>query len=373
MAKPATQQPAAPRAAAPAMDLAKVSPDRLKFDLQNPRLYDQHKSTDAEIIQYLIEHADLEELLQSISISGYIDFDPLIVMKEGQNYVVLEGNRRLAAVRLLRSKKLQEELNASVPSITAAKLQQTDSISVRAVKSRADARAYIGFKHINGPAKWDSLAKAQFAAQWLIDEKADIDQIARTFGDTHQTVRRLIFGFLVLKQAEANGFDESRRQSKRFSFSHLYTALTRPGYRSVLGLPENPADSPLKKNPIRPNHLDDLMTVMGWLYGDRENDQPPLIRSQNPDLNRLNNVLLVKVAQKVLYATRDLDRAVEHIEPKSQRFSDALINAAQMAQQAAGLVVEYDKDESLLDTAKSLSKNSDHLVTVMQQAVGKGR
>jgi len=45
----------------------------------------------------------------------------------------------------------------------------------------------------------------------------------------------------VLDQAkEARIFDISDRYpGKRFYFSHLYTALTRPGYRDFLGLSMN--------------------------------------------------------------------------------------------------------------------------------------
>src|ERR1035438_10451118 len=95
-------------------------------------------------------------------------------------------------------------------------------------------------KHINGPHKWDALAKARFAADWYKNEKdkgLTIAKIARRLGDNHDTVVRLVNGMFVLDQAaDAKIYDiQDRYPGKRFGFSHLYTALTRPGYREFLG------------------------------------------------------------------------------------------------------------------------------------------
>jgi hypothetical protein len=79
-------------------------------------------------------------------------------------------------------------------------------VRIRWVDNRAEARAFIGFKHINGPFKWDALAKAKYAAQWL-DDGGDISTISRTLGDNHNTVRRLVNGWFVLQQALEDGFD----------------------------------------------------------------------------------------------------------------------------------------------------------------------
>jgi hypothetical protein len=278
---------------------------------------------------------------------------------------VLEGNRRLGAVKLIRTPELQAELGVVIPTLEPAKLATLQKLLVREVASRTEARAFIGFKHINGPHKWDSLAKAKYAVSWLADN-GDIQVIARTLGDSYNTVRRLIFGWLVLKQAEDNGFDREQRTARRFSFSHLYTALARPGYRSFLGLSSDPSDTPLTPNPVAPDHLPALRELMTWLYGDRNQDTPALIQSQNPDLNKLNDVLQHPEAKRYLLARSNLDEAYQIIEPRSRRFADALIDAVQNAKEALSLVPEYDKDPSLLDNAKSLDRTARRLVRSME-------
>jgi len=338
--------------------------DTLRFDTNNPRFVDFDESERAEIIRFLYDEADLNELVQSISTSGFQTFEPLIVLREEDKLTVLEGNRRLGAVLLLSDPALQAQLSVTVPDIAPEHVPTLNPLLVREVGSRAEARAFIGFKHINGPHKWDSLAKAKYAAEWLSDG-GEIRELARTLGDTHNTVRRLVFGWLVLRQAEANGFDREQRTARRFAFSHLYTALARKGFRSYLGLSDDPADTPLTPDPITPDHVGRLREVMGWLYGNKDSDLPALVQSQNPDLNRLNDVLEHSEARQYVTTTRSLSQAYEVIAPRSRRFADSLIEAVRHAKDALSLASEYDGDPSLMDNARFLERTAKLLAKAM--------
>src|SRR5277367_5754345 len=78
----------------------------------------------------------------------------------------------------------------------------------------------------------------------------------------------------------------------KFAFSHLYTALTRPGYREFLGLPDEWRAEDPKPNPVPKNKLENLHKVMVWLYGSKKDEIEPIINSQNPDIKNLGAVLL---------------------------------------------------------------------------------
>lgn len=365
---PATTVPPAAAPAPRVGDTYDAPVDELRFDLENPRFVDFAARDQADVVRFLYEEADLNELIQSISASGFIRYEPLLVMREGACLTVLEGNRRLGAVLLLRSPELRTELRVTVPAMALEQLRTLDQLLVREVADRREARAFIGFKHINGPHKWDSLAKAKYAARW-IEDGGDIQEVARTLGDTHNTVRRLVFGWLVLQQAEANGFDREQRSARKFAFSHLYTALARPGYRSYIGLSDDPADTPLTANPVAPDRLADLRELMEWLYGNRAADRPALVRSQNPDLNHLNDVLQHGEARSYLVAGRGLAAAYEVIAPRNRRFADALIAAVQDAKEAMSLVTEYDRDPALLDNARVLERTAKRLAKNMEEEV----
>jgi hypothetical protein len=334
----------------------------LKFDTENPRFAGRTFANENEIIQCLYDEMDVDEVIRSILSSGYLNFEPLIVKKEGTNFIVLEGNRRLAALRLINDAALCKKLKIALPTIPHAKAVPA-KVRVWEVDNRNEARAFIGFKHINGPFRWDAYAKAQYAAKWLQDG-ADIDVISRTLGDTHNTVRRLVNGYFALDQAKAAGFDQTKTTNKRFAFSHLYTALTRGGYRDYLGLPEEDVSKPPKREPIPKENLKELSTVMTWLYG--QGDSKALIQSQNPDLNKLNEVLSHKEAKKMLLAKHDLNAAYERVEPPSHRFEDALLLASRQCEEAMKMSGHYDGDRTLLEVAENMQRTTKSLLVVMK-------
>lgn len=204
----------------------------LHFDRNNPRSGDREFSSEDEVIQYLTQNADVDELVTSMQSAGWVDFEPLIA--EQKTSVVLEGNRRLAALRLLSDEGTRTRLGYKIPNGGSIP-RLPDDVRVRWVKDRAEARSFIAFKHINGPFKWDALAKAKYAAQWLEEDK-NLDRVSKQIGDTHNTVLRLVNGWRVLEEATDEGFDVADITARRFNFSHLYTALARPNTRSFLGL-----------------------------------------------------------------------------------------------------------------------------------------
>lgn len=355
MAKPAERAPSAEQDA--------LAPDDLHFDPNNARFADPGSSDETEIIRELYDQADVDELIQSILSAGYIDFEPLIVLRTGN--IVLEGNRRLAALRLIANEDLRRKLKVVLPLIEDPKPLPA-KVRVLLVNERQDARGYIGFKHINGPHKWDALAKAKYAAQWYASG-GDINVISRTLGDNHNTVRRLVNGWLALEQALDDGFDLRHISKKRFAFSHLYTALTRSSVRDYLGLNVEDLSAPLQRNPVAPSKRTELQQLMSWLYGQEQKSEPTLIQSQNPNLNELSEVLAHPEAKAMLLARRDLRAAYERVEPPSSRFEEALMTAAKQCEDVLGLSGAYDGNGTLLKVAENMHRTVRALVTAMRR------
>jgi hypothetical protein len=359
--------------------IGKVPTDQLDFDSNNPRLIEDgiKNPTDADIIVSLSDSADLAEVVESIALNGYIDIEPIIGQKVGSRWRVLEGNRRLAAIRILQEPSLAKGTGITPPKISAEILKTLKEVTVYAVSSPDQAREYIGFKHINGPHKWEALAKARFAADWYKKEKSGgitIDKIARRLGDGHDTVVRLVNGMFVLDQArDAKLFDiKDRWPGKRFAFSHLYTALTRPGYRDFLGLGDEWRSGDPRPNPVPKKNLANLQQVLVWLYGSKPDGIKPVINSQNPDLKFLGAVLENPRARTMMLTRHDLREAYAQVERKGARFEGALVNAKQEVELALSQIVGYDPDDStLLEIGKELRDNSEQLYESMESILKK--
>ena len=354
----------------------KVRVDCLRLDRRNPRLTGRaHRYTDEEMIAELYRTAELDELLQSMSSNGYLDIEPLVVV-DGQNggdLVVLEGNRRLATIRLLCDPGLASRvrdvagLSPRIPTVPDSLRPTFEEVTVYRVASREQARPLIGFKHINGPQKWDAYAKALFAATWYKDEGVGLDEIARAIGDRHDTIKRMVSAVYVLDQASnMELFDIEDRFNKKFSFSHLYTSLSRSQFMEYLGLPSGWARYDPEPDPVPVENKDSLKQVLRWIYGSKSDNERPVVKRQNPDIKRLGEVLANPEAVHELTVTRSLDRAHSVAESVSARFAKSLVEARRNLLAALGSVRGYDgSDKSLLDISEDAKETADALNSSM--------
>ncbi|TIQ28747.1 MAG: hypothetical protein E5X48_31045 [Mesorhizobium sp.] len=352
-------------AAAPGLDpqITQVDPAKLKFDLRNFRMAEEEFGTENEVISHLIEEYDVNELVLSILTAGWLDYEPLIAERDG---TVIEGNRRLAALKLIADPELRKAVGYSLPKVDPENPNARPStIGVRYSDNRKAAYVYIGFKHINGPFKWDALAKAKFAADWVA-EGHDIELVGRTLGDSHNTVLRLVNGWNVLQRARAEGFDPAdATTSAPFPISHLYTALTRPDIRKYLGI-NTSAKEVIQPDAIDKEHTQNLLQLMSWLYGQRSKNEASIIKTQNPDLGNLVRVIAHDAAREELVANRDLAAAAELLTPSSERFEIVLRQAARACEDALAASKDYDGSPTLLDIVNNMGKTILTLRQAMQ-------
>lgn len=79
-----------------------IAVSELLRDRENPRLPEDPQGADqAGPLRYLNDEAVLEELIRSLNDNGFFEHEPLIAYddEELEGFVVLEGNRRLAALK----------------------------------------------------------------------------------------------------------------------------------------------------------------------------------------------------------------------------------------------------------------------------------
>ena len=252
------------------MNTAEISPMKvsdLTFDLKNPRLPEfdlTDNATETEVIKVLWEAMDVRELVMSIAASGFFSHEPLVVTQEGGKNVVIEGNRRLAAVKVLLDPSLIE-MEVDLPEITEDDKEALQKLpTVRG--TREDAWRYLGFKHVNGPAKWSSYAKSRYIADVHRNFSIKLEDIAKQIGDTHRTVQRLFRGLMVIEQAERmEVFRREDRWHNHFSFSHLYTGIGYDGISAFIGLrPETDEDPEPVHRQIRRTNSVNFVSMDVW-------------------------------------------------------------------------------------------------------------
>ena len=120
---------------------------RLHLDPENPRLPEEVQGkSEADVLQHLFDHFDLEEIADPMGKNGYFDEEPLVVVpqkipsnllpkagirespeyrafiKKGDTqFTVVEGNRRLATAMILEDAALRHKLRVrSWPEVSSA-------------------------------------------------------------------------------------------------------------------------------------------------------------------------------------------------------------------------------------------------------------
>ncbi|NKC14579.1 MAG: hypothetical protein GKR94_21075 [Gammaproteobacteria bacterium] len=348
-----------------------AAPFDLLFDPQNPHIVefaDAERMTQAELAKVLWENMSIDELMMSIAAGGYFTYEPLIVTRSGGDATVIEGNRRLAALKFLLDPDLCKQVGvAKVPTLSPERRQELKKVPV-VWTTRKKAWQYIGFKHVNGPVKWDSYPKAQYIARIKNEFGVPLDEIADQIGDRHGTVQRLYRALMVIEQAESEGvFERERRYKGHFSFSHLYTGLDYEGISSFIELS---AASSETKDPVPKKNLKELGELCVWLYGDRTLDRLPIVQSQNPHLRQLDEVVRSKSALMALREGMPLSIALEVSYGDETVFRRSLVQAKDALQKGrATLSTGFDGNPDLLDLAHQIADLSYDLSEEMERKV----
>ncbi|WP_431293409.1 ParB/Srx family N-terminal domain-containing protein [Pedobacter sp. P26] len=81
----------------------KLQVKSLKLDDENPRLsgFGSSKPTQNQVVEYMLEYEKVIQLAKDIAKMGFLPNEEPIVFKENNRYVVVEGNRRVTACKVL--------------------------------------------------------------------------------------------------------------------------------------------------------------------------------------------------------------------------------------------------------------------------------
>lgn len=156
----------------------------LEFDHQNPRLPEWVERDEQKIFEHILEYYALDELIDSFLDNGYFEAERLIVIESEftpGNYIVVEGNRRLAALKYLK-----EQFDATPDSVQVIPKDLSDELShipCLIVQSREEINTYLAYRHIGGMKTWGAEAKARFVLRMTKEliAKGDSDPF-RTIG-----------------------------------------------------------------------------------------------------------------------------------------------------------------------------------------------
>lgn len=171
----------------------RLSVSGLQLDQRNARLsWDRDDRSQREIVQYLFEHEDALTIARSVARHGYFANEPLLAAKENEMHIVLEGNRRLAALKALRSPDLLEgtyknRVNRLLQDSGPVAIESTVRVTIAPSRSMADR--LIAVRHIGTPVRrWRPENQARFILA-KIEEGYDDAVLMASFGFSSADIR----------------------------------------------------------------------------------------------------------------------------------------------------------------------------------------
>ena len=367
----------------------------LDLDPNNPRLAkESQSSTQLDLLQILYEQFDIEELAYSMSENGYFDEEPIVVVpqklpkgfklsldieqqqKDLQNlvkedkirFVVVEGNRRVATLKLLTQIDLRKKVKVSQDFPKPTSLDVENDLKVIPAifySTTDDIAAYLGIRHIAGLLKWEAFAKAVFLANRIEEGikknksvESSIKEVQRQTADRSDVIKKQYLCYKVLIEAEDDlGFDISSVK-KRFSLVTL--ALNSNSIREFVGV-KSYKNVDFSKRVVPKNKHENLVKLLTWIYGNGK-DKQPILTDSRKITSRLAPILSDKEATSYLLKYENLEEAYERSGGEKKFLIKKITDATRGLKNSLSIAYKY-KDEDILliveecvDAAEELKK-----------------
>jgi hypothetical protein len=337
--------------------------DVLHFDPQNPRLPSSVDDKNEEsVMKWMVMDGTILELMMSIGEKGYFPGEALLVVsKEGidGHYWVIEGNRRLAATKLLCHPELAPVRKKTIEQASSEATYRPESIPVLIFPRREDIIYYLGYRHITGIKTWGALAKAKYLNQLLatVKEGTPIKQyqvLAKIIGSRADYVARTLAGLDIFEKiVDENFFGIKGLNEDQIDFAVLTTGLNYQNIYKYIGM-ESAQDRELKSL-----NLDFLKELTSWMFEKVSEGRTRLGESRN--LGDLNSVLGNEKARDAFKNGIPLSDAVLLTDVPSKVFQKALVEAKsrlQLARDSLHLVNEFSSSDSdVLSEIQQIAKN----------------
>lgn len=350
--------------------------DDLNLDPLNPRLGRDNTGSNVsqEKVLALMQDWTLEELGTSFVENGFWPQEALIVVKEklygSSVFVVVEGNRRLAALRLLA-----QAVNGNPSSRKWAEIVDKKKISgtlfskvpYLIADSRDEVAAFLGFRHVTGIKEWKPAEKAEFIARLIETRKFSYEEVRKRIGSKLPAIRQHYISYRLLLQMEDREDIVLEKVEKKFSV--LYLSLRTEGVQKYLQI-DIQADPAKARKPVPPGRLKALTHFAQWLFGDEKN--PPLF-TDSRNVDRLGKALESPKAIEYLERTQspNFDYALRVAGADEPELVDLLESAADNIELSLGRLHQHTKSAKIKSAAERVIVDAEQLRKVIPASLEK--
>jgi len=272
----------------------------LRFDPENPRLGGVARNKTQEQIQKYLEGPPnyALDLVGSIAENGFLPYEPLIVRRDNGKYIVIEGNRRLAAVQAILSApaKFGGELLRSLEEIPV--LVFADD---KAGRDSEEVLRYLGVKHLFGFRDWPPTSKAMFL-DGRAKSKGDLAQVLKELNIKRGEAARYLIPYRLMKS--------TKKAFKGVETEDFWSLAESFGRKNIRGYVQLDVDRRALR--IRGFDAKKMRYLAQFLYGAKRRV------TDTRQLSSLSKVLGSPIAARKLEKGAPLEEAMLYVEPKRE-------------------------------------------------------
>ncbi len=230
-----------------------VSLGQLLLDPNNYRLdegKDRERVSDENVVGHQesllkkLVKENLADLKASILKNGFLEVDKIVVRElknagEGESipkYLVIEGNRRTAAFKLLITEFYDKEKKKFLPNFPESLKEKYKSLNVLLVEGSDDeieqySQRLMGIRHVSGPKKWGGYQSGKLINDMFkayAGDKADkYLRIGSFLGQRPKEVQLKHEAYLALEQMKKHPEYRSHASSTLFTLFHEMVTSSR--------------------------------------------------------------------------------------------------------------------------------------------------
>jgi hypothetical protein len=306
----------------------------------------------------MLSKGTLIELMGSLAQNNYFEGEPLFVVAADEGfYDVIEGNRRLAAVKLLLNPNLATRQKGAVSSVAnTADVDSLRQIPCLIYENRESLLAFLGYRHITGVKQWGALQKAKYLKQIQdYNSETSFSDLAKLIGSRTDYVARLLTALALYEHiSSADFYKIENLNDETINFSFLTTALSFSNITRHLGLEND-------RNPQLNNlHTERLKWLVEVMFKETANGQTRLGESRN--IKNLATIIGHPQALEKFNTNLSIDDALLWTDEPSEMFRQLLAEAREKLSSSINrLPHAKDVNQSDLETVNDMRDQLIHI------------
>lgn len=269
-------------------------------EVHEGRYHEQRVQGRADLLLRETSMFELSELKNSIATNGLVPLEQIVVRvyeADPSKFVVVEGNRRIAAIRWLL-----EEHEGGVVSLSGEEQKELRALNVLLLDTSQPGNAHasevlMAIRHVSGVKQWGAYQQASLIVKLKDQEAATFKSVAERLGMSPQEVARRYRAAMALKQMEVD--DEYREYAEPRMYAIFHETVAQPTVRDWLRWDEHSSCF---------TNLENLHHFYSLISG--TDDHPAKITSYEHIRSRLRPIIAcARALQALLDPTKSMEEA----------------------------------------------------------------